>query len=178
MDQPDRSALWGGIGLVACCLAIVAGYMSLDDLRYWWWGQTTKARVSDFIAVNSRLPEEGATVWYEFVNPKNQRHIRASALVSVSARLEYPRGRDIDIEYIPGEFLKSRIRQTGSRLWPILFVVSTIATLACVITGFVTRRDEEEPADGEDEDEDAEAEAGGEKGDSDDEPKDELPGRT
>lgn len=156
MERPDRSSLWGGLGLAACSLAIVAGYMSLDDLHYWWSGQTARARVTDFMAVNTRLPEEGANVWYEFANPRNQRLVRTSASVPWSDRAKYPRGREMDIEYIPGEFLKSRMRQTGSRWWPILFALGAAATLGCLITGFVMRRDDEEPSEDEDDEDEYE----------------------
>lgn len=142
MEASARTSLLATIGLMCSAVAIAAGYMAWDDMCYALWGRTTVGRVTDMQAVNSLHPEDGYYIWYAFSDKVHARPLQASAAIDPDGRVFFPRGKQIEVEYIPGDFVKSRLRQTGSRLWPVVFGVFSAAMLACLIIGFATRQDE------------------------------------
>ncbi len=133
MNDDDRGSIWIWAGIVCCVVCFVAAFKAVDEFYFRYSGTKTKGWVTSVIEDPPEGPRVGYVVWYDFTKQTTGKRMRGSSFVPAAERFKYVNGNRIDIEYYGDPFLKSRIQRTGSRLWPVLFAISALATIASIV---------------------------------------------
>jgi hypothetical protein len=118
---------------IVFALFCVACFKSCEDIRYQSSGKTTTARVSSISEHRSRGALTGYDVRYNFVNENTKRAVTGCTLVGSDESAKYTVGQELTIQYFGDDVFTSRIEGTGSHVWLILLVGTTVVTVAMMV---------------------------------------------
>jgi hypothetical protein len=125
MDQDAELAKFKFI-LFSLLLFVIAAFQSCQSLKYAVSSTRMTATVTSIGEERGRRGRHiGYRISYGFRN--NNKRITGHTVVGSGEVDDYSKGQKIEIDYIGGKFLNSRIAGTGSLFWPVVLVVGLLA---------------------------------------------------
>ena len=131
MDS-DRP-LWNWLVLLFAGLFCVSCFKSCVDLQYRWGGNRTTAEV---IAVGKNLSRHAVLpyqVSYTYRPANSHQPVTGSTPIGWDDFGKYAAGQAVDIEYLGGELLRSRIVGSGSPFWTRFLLLSLGASVVLTV---------------------------------------------
>ena len=125
-----KSSIIGKIAFVSFLILIMTGGRAYLEVRYMAAGKTASAVIQKVVRSETHRTRSRSygrrrvvfDVVYSFKNKNSGRTVNGYTTVSRRAKGKYPVGREVDVQYFGGTSFCSRLAETGSPLWLVLFL--------------------------------------------------------